>query len=444
MKEWIPISEAVKELGEDPSTIFLPKLGKQLNQAKPGTTKLLYVLVGKKQTTLSHIHRKDLPLLKQILHGEKVQKVDEHRPNIIPIYLATKNLGYELTDGQLKIIGRMLNKRGYETFRKYDTKSKIARASIDVDLVPSKVLLECIKELPWLNVPPSIGFTPTPKRAPTPKREEEIPEEVKILPVSEVRKVEEEKPKSLYPIVETFLSQLENYLRPDLAPILKEIKEIKEEIQEIKEKSPITTFQPQIPTDISHEQLNKTISAMREEIELEKDREISILQEKLELEKEKEIYVPAPPQEANPKTMASYIEALSAFGEPTKLSQFMTAAESLKTFQPTESSEEFPSHMVWYGREWFSIERSIWFQKDFAELDIGQKRAVLHMLLLMSNNPYHKSLNTHKPASLHYYPSGTPVQACLYSRASSNIRVFWDYNNDEKKINFHRIIVKAG
>ena len=142
--------------------------------------------------------------------------------------------------------------------------------------------------------------------------------------------------------------------------------------------------------------------------------------------------------------MANYLETIAGFGDPSDLIQFMTAAESLRTFQPSSSdTDNLPSHLSWYGRNWLQAIYSDWFRRDYVALNKEQKKAILHMLLLLSGDPYHKSLNTHKPVSLHYYPPGTPDSA-LYSRASNSIRVFWDFNEVEGIITFHRIVVKSG
>jgi hypothetical protein len=151
--------------------------------------------------------------------------------------------------------------------------------------------------------------------------------------------------------------------------------------------------------------------------------------------------LPALPTNAGVKTIANYLEKIAEFGDPNNLINFMEAAETLR--RTTIEHFPLPSHLTWYGRDWYSAIYTDWFKKDYEPLNQEQKKAIWHMLLLLSINPFHKSLNTHKPKGLTYNPPGTPDET-IYSRASNNIRVFWLFNEKEKTIEFYRIIIKTG
>lgn len=392
---WISLNLAVREAGLNPPDISMSSLGKRLNALKPGVTKLMYGYNGKRYATHSHILKGDVHLINKVMGSVKpllpLMEEPSKELNLTPLYKVYRKLGYNLARGQLRTVAHELKKKGYLTEKVYDRDSRGQRAGIDESAVPVQVLKASMESLRWLTVPT--------------EKPEKVETKVITLPTAEVKpetaaKTAEEKPKNpLYQVADL----LEVYLKPDLSPILQELAEIK---TELKTKTPV------VVTNVENREVKN---------------------------------LPAPPKEINPKAIASYLEEIAGYGDPADLLQFMSAAETLKTFQPstTSSIDDLPSHISWYGREWFNAVYTDWFRRDFVELSREQKKAIVHMLLLLSGDPYHKSLNTHKPISYHYYPAGVPDNS-LYSRASNSIRIFWNFNEAEKSIVFYRIMVKNG
>lgn len=178
--------------------------------------------------------------------------------------------------------------------------------------------------------------------------------------------------------------------------------------------------------------------------ELEKGRQHIIEMEN----KPQKVLIPPPPKTITLKTIANYLEHISKFGENSQQAQldFLTAAEDLRHLLPTKNKEmeELPSHFPWHNKEWYKVAYGRLFIQDFQNtLNQYQKKAVVHMLLLLHSNPFHKSLNTSKPSVGGYYQPGTQASS-FYSRASNNIRVFWEVNEEEKVVTFYRIIIKTG
>lgn len=320
---------------------------------------------------------------------------------LVPLYKLLRERGYALTQGELRAFSRRLRElHGYKCETLYDLETQMTRAHVNMSLVTDKMIDDTVAHMKTLTrIPPTV-----PKPAPTPLQD----------------KTQYVHKDAIHEGVDMLLAMLSKFVRPDLGAVvaaLDQVVAIQAKTQEAVSglwelyKHPV-----QAPEYVPVDGLLKLLNT--------------------------------PPQ---PTTtwIAEFMERLAAY-VPARIVQYMEAAEYLRELgkHPTPPDTaawdyELPTDAVWRSERWVSLVYTDNFLKDWDSLRNAEyEKAIRSMLMKLTANPHHKSLNTHKRKFKDTNPPGTHPD-CVYSRASDNVRVYWRELPDGN-VSFERIIIKAG
>lgn len=341
-------------------------------------------------------------------------------PNTVPLYKLFEERGYTPSAGQMRAAGRILrSKHGYSCEHMYDPSKRQQRAHVDTYIVTKRVLDDVIRRLKVLD-----RAVDKPTRQVTLldvlKHEADQHKPPEPLREAPVREQPTEPPKSANPIVAA-LEGLLSALRPDMGPIHTDMAQI--------------SFN-----------MGMTLGVVEKHLK-EFGERLNFLER---------AYLTPPVQQDDPRRMlpplpslehlADYVERVAAV-TPDKLVLYMELAEKVRqatkqTLATPAWSYDLPLDAVWQGKSWASLTYTDRFLEDWTKLQAEQQKAIRHMLILLTQNAYHRSLNTHRRKYKEANPPGTHDDA-VYSRASDNVRVYW-LKTGEDTVEFQRIIVKAG
>ena len=342
--------------------------------------------------------------------------------NLILLSAVLKELGYAPTNGQLIGISRKLNtKFGYRCERLHSQEAQGFRAFVDTNVIGRKQMLEVIRSMKVVNcIPPPIEAEVHTEKLLGKEVGEFLKEEADQTPTVEVATLrpppERVQAADVHSVLDIFLRTFDAYCRPDNTALVDILNGIRVDMATI-------SFQAGMTTGLVERAVKHMEQASAQDV----------------------LVYPTPPLPSI-EHLPDYLERCAA-SVPGKLVQYMEVAEKLRTLLKTEEvpvwDYDLPTDAVWKGERWVHLVYTDRFLGDWDALrNAEHQKAIRHMLALLTQNPYHKSLNTHKRRYGGSNPPGVHPDG-VYSRASDNVRVYW-LQTGEDTIEFHRIIVKSG
>lgn len=341
---------------------------------------------------------------------------------MVPLYKILSDLGYRPNKGQSSAIGRALTKLyKFRCPHLYDLESRKQLAHVDLDRISVDKVKKAVALVKVVDfAPPKVGKGVVTKVEKTPP-----------LAIEEPKCEEPEPSLPTKPAVYSALDALMELMRPsvDLKPLLDEIHAMHDRV----------AFIHGVVTGLS-----EAMASLRKEVKESVEANYAALAtHELYHQQPVKSTIPVAP-EPHAEAIAKWLEALA--GErPDQLVQYMAAAEAVQALaEPKEVVWDYdlPLTAVWQGKQWINLSYTDNFLKDWKGLTKEQQKAVRHMLALLTQNPYHTSLKTHRRKYKEPNPPGVDNDA-VYSRASDNVRVYWLRVSDDE-VEFQKIVVKAG